>query len=61
LARDRVIWTTSAAFKTFRIPVAAFEADGHPIDLANIQKVRVVVGVESASGTIAIDDLEIQR
>ncbi len=53
--------STSAAFKTFRIPVAAFAADGRAIDLAHVVKVRLLVGRESPAGTVGLDDLEIER
>ena len=55
--------TTSAAFQTFRIPIAAFATDGTDIDLAHITKVRIKLGTpgESPIGRIAIDDLEVEK
>jgi hypothetical protein len=58
-----VIETTSAAFKTFRIPIAAFVAGGRSLDLGHIVKIRFKLGGpgESPSGHVALDDLEIER
>jgi hypothetical protein len=55
--------TTSAAFKTFRLPVAAFAADGTVLDLSHITKVRFKLGGGGVSpqGRIGLDDLEIEK
>ena len=52
--------TTSAAFKTFRIPIAGFSADGRDIDLSRVVKLSFLLGApESPTGRIAIDDVEL--
>jgi hypothetical protein len=55
--------STSAAFKTFRIPVAGFATDGSSIDLAHISKIRLKLGApgDSLQGRVAITDLEIEK
>ena len=55
--------TTSAAFKTFRIPVAAFVTDGRDIDLGHVIKIRIRLAGpgDSPQGRISIDDLEVEK
>jgi hypothetical protein len=55
--------TTSAAFKTFRIPITAFTTDGRNIDLAHVTKVRFKLAMpgDSTRGRIALDDLEVEK
>jgi hypothetical protein len=55
--------TTSAAFKTFRFPTAAFTAVGRSLDLAHITKVRIKLGGpgDSPQGRVAVDDLEVEK
>lgn len=54
--------TTSAAFKTFRLPVAGFAGTAADVDLGNITKVRIRLADsgETAQGRVALDDLEIE-
>ncbi|RKH56891.1 hypothetical protein [Corallococcus llansteffanensis] len=54
--------TTSAAFKTFRLPLAGFAGTATDVDLGNITKVRIRLadGGETAQGRVALDDLEIE-
>ncbi|NRD61767.1 hypothetical protein HRD49_08360 [Corallococcus exiguus] len=54
--------TTSAAFKTFRLPIKGFAGSASDIDLGNIMKVRIrLAGVgEASQGSVALDDLEIE-
>jgi dienelactone hydrolase len=55
--------TTSAGFKTFRIPVSAFTTDGRDIDLSAITKIRFKLAApgDSTQGRVAIDDIEVER
>jgi hypothetical protein len=55
--------TTSAAFKTFRIPITAFTTDGRTLDLAHVTKIRFKLAApgDSARGRIALDDLEVEK
>jgi hypothetical protein len=55
--------TTSAAFKTFRLPLAAFATDGATLDMARVAKIRLKLAQpgDSAEGRVAIDDLEIEK
>ncbi len=55
--------TTSAAFETFRLPVAGFAADGADIDLAHITLIRFKFAGpgESATGRAGFDDLEVEK
>ena len=55
--------TTSAIFKTFRLPIVGFAADGVAIDMSNILKVRFKFAEPGTAGQgrIAIDDLEVER
>ncbi|WP_241759590.1 FlgD immunoglobulin-like domain containing protein [Pyxidicoccus parkwayensis] len=52
--------TTSAAFQTYRLPMDAFDMSA--VDLGNITKVRLRFGEagEASSGTLALDDVEIE-
>ncbi|WP_147469242.1 FlgD immunoglobulin-like domain containing protein [Corallococcus sp. AB045] len=53
--------TTSAAFKTFRLPLAGFAGTATDVDLGNITKVRIrLADGETAQGSVALDDLEIE-
>lgn len=53
--------TTSAVFKTFRIPLAGFSADGRDFDLSHVTRIRFLLGApESPTGRIAIDDVELE-
>lgn len=52
---------TSAAFKTFRVPIAGFIADGRKLDLTRVTKLRFKWGApESPAGRVAVDDVEIE-
>jgi hypothetical protein len=55
--------TTSAVFKTFRIPIGALTTDGNELDLEHITKVCLRFGSpgESPQGRVAVDDLEIEK
>jgi hypothetical protein len=48
-------------FNTIRIPITAFDADGWPIDLGDIRKVRFAFGPSYGSelGRIGLDDVEV--
>lgn len=54
---------TSAAFKTFRLPLDGFVANGNALDLQRVSKVRFVLGSPgtSSTGAIALDDLEVEQ
>lgn len=60
-ARDQLN-TTSAAFKTFRLPLAGFAGTATNVDLGNITKVRIRLADsgETSQGSVALDDLEIE-
>lgn len=56
--------TTSAAFKTFRIPMEAFTAEDHgALDLRQIVKVRLKLAAagDAPRGRVGLDDLEVER
>ncbi|MCY1020984.1 FlgD immunoglobulin-like domain containing protein [Pyxidicoccus sp. MSG2] len=52
--------TTSGAFQTYRLPLDAFDVSA--LNLGNITKVRLRLGEagEASSGTLAVDDVEIE-
>jgi hypothetical protein len=63
LAADKACETTSAAFKTFRVPIASFANEGRTLDLSHIARVRfkVASGADSPQGRVALDDVEVER